>query len=102
MGAVWRSIEAWEHPVPDAAVAAARTRANLRRDTPWTEYARAPGGELALPPLPPLRDGLAASCADQRAWTIAALDDRGRADEHPHRALAGGARRHRALDARAG
>ena len=81
MGAVWRSIEAWEHPVPDAAVAAARTRANLRRDTPWTEYARAPGGELALPPLPPLRDGLAASCADQRAWTIAAVDDRGRAED---------------------
>ena len=36
-----------------------------------------PASELALPPVGPLVDGLWSRCADQRAWTIAAVAERG-------------------------
>ena len=73
--AVWAAIEAagLAVPVDD------RRWARSDRDPPgatWDELAAAHGTPITLTPLPPARAGADSSCADYRAWSLWALDER--------------------------
>lgn len=73
--AVWATIDAARLPIPDHERAAARP-VDAPPGATWADLARAHGAPATVPPLPSPRDGLASACADHRAWSIAAVDDR--------------------------
>ncbi|MDB4958102.1 MAG: hypothetical protein JWO36_5671 [Myxococcales bacterium] len=73
--AVWAAIDASRIPIPDRDREYARPR-DAAKNATWDDLARSHGRPITLPPLPPVRDGLAAPCADYRAWAVWATDQR--------------------------
>ena len=64
VAAIWAAIDAAHLAIPAA------DRKGARSDPPPRD-----ARPIALAPLPPPRDGLAATCADHRAWALWAVDE---------------------------